>query len=307
MGADAHAEHRAAELTRRELTAARFRKLALASAVSLYVIVTSGATVRLTGSGLGCEGWPGCSPGAVFPEKDYHSFVEFGNRLVSVFPILLSLATATASLFVRGLPRWAKVTAWGAALGTFAQAPLGLITVRLDLDPVAVMSHFLLAIAVLAAAVVVVLEARRLEVGATHPLVPLWARWAGIGFAALALGVIVSGTLVTAAGPHAGDPDVVDRLWHLDDAIWFHVRVTAVLGVALLGVLWYLRRTPLIRVGLILLGVVLAQMIVGELQWRNSLPWWLVLVHVTLATAIWAATVWLVTLLWRPSASTARA
>jgi heme a synthase len=307
MGADAHAEHRAAELTRRELTAARFRKLALASAVSLYVIVTSGATVRLTGSGLGCEGWPGCSPGAVFPEKDYHSFVEFGNRLVSVFPILLSLATATASLFVRGLPRWAKVTAWGAALGTFAQAPLGLITVRLDLDPVAVMSHFLLAIAVLAAAVVVVLEARRLEVGAAHPLVPLWARWAGIGFAALALGVIVSGTLVTAAGPHAGDPDVVDRLWHLDDAIWFHVRVTAVLGVALLGVLWYLRRTPLIRVGLILLGVVLAQMIVGELQWRNSLPWWLVLVHVTLATAIWAATVWLVTLLWRPSASTARA
>jgi heme a synthase len=307
MGADAHAEHRAAELTRRELTAARFRKLALASAVSLYVIVTSGATVRLTGSGLGCEGWPGCSPGAVFPEKDYHSFVEFGNRLVSVFPILLSLATATASLFVRGLPRWAKVTAWGAALGTFAQAPLGLITVRLDLDPVAVMSHFLLAIAVLAAAVVVVLEARRLEVGAAHPLVPLWARWAGIGFATLALGVIVSGTLVTAAGPHAGDPDVVDRLWHLDDAIWFHVRVTAVLGVALLGVLWYLRRTPLIRVGLILLGVVLAQMIVGELQWRNSLPWWLVLVHVTLATAIWAATVWLVTLLWRPSASTARA
>ena len=307
MGADAHAEHRATELTRRELTAARFRKLALASAVSLYVIVTSGATVRLTGSGLGCEGWPGCSPGAVFPEKDYHSFVEFGNRLVSIFPILLSLATAAASMFVRGLPRWVKLTAWGAALGTLAQAPLGLITVRLDLDPIAVMSHFLLAIAVLAAAVVVVLEARRVEVGPADPLVPLWARWAGIGFAALALALIVSGTLVTAAGPHAGDPDVVDRLWHLDDAIWFHVRVTAVFGIALLGVLWYLRRTPLIRVGLILLAVVLAQMIVGEIQWRNSLPWWLVLVHVTLATAIWAATVWLVTLLWRPSTSTARA
>jgi heme a synthase len=307
MGADAHAEHRASELTRRELTAARFRKLALASAVSLYVIVTSGATVRLTGSGLGCEGWPGCSPGAVFPEKDYHSFVEFGNRLVSIFPILLSLATATAAMFVRGLPRWVQLAAWAAAVGTLAQAPLGLITVRLDLDPVAVMSHFLLAIAVLAAAVVVVLEARRLEVGPADPVVPSWARWTGIGFATLALALIVSGTLVTAAGPHAGDPDVVDRLWHLDDAIWFHVRVTAVFGITLLGVLWYLRRTPLIRVGLILLAVVLAQMVVGELQWRNSLPWWLVLVHVTLATAIWAATVWLVTLLWRPSASTARA
>ena len=135
----------------------------------------------------------------MFPEKDYHSFVEFGNRLVSIFPILLSLATATAAMFVRGLPRWVKLTAWGAALGTLAQAPLGLITVRLDLDPVAVMSHFLLAVAVLAAAVVVVLEARRLEVGRADPLVPPWARWAGIGFAALALALIVSGTLVTAA------------------------------------------------------------------------------------------------------------
>jgi cytochrome c oxidase assembly protein subunit 15 len=307
MGADAHAETRAVRLTRRELTATRFRKLALASAVSLFVIVTSGATVRLTGSGLGCEGWPGCSPGAVFPEKDYHSFVEFGNRLVSVFPILLSLATAVGAVFIRGLPRWAKLTAWAAALGTLAQAPLGLLTVRLDLDPVAVMAHFLLAMVVLAAAVVVVLEARRLEVGAAAPLVPKWARVAGIGFAMLGLGLVVSGTVVTAAGPHAGDPDVVDRLWRLDDAVWLHVRVTAAFGIALLGVLWYLRRTPLIRAGLVVLALVLVQMAVGEIQWRSSLPWWLVLVHVTLATGIWAATVWLVTLLWRPSAATARA
>jgi heme a synthase len=290
-----------------EVTASRFRKLALASAVSLFVIVTSGATVRLTGSGLGCEGWPGCSPGAVFPEKDYHSFVEFGNRLVSVFPILLSLATAVASLFVHELPRWARVTAWAAAVGTLTQAPLGLLTVRLDLDPVAVMAHFLLAILVLAAAVVVFVEARRTEMGPTEPLVPRWARIAGVAFVTLALGLVVSGTLVTAAGPHAGDPDVVDRLWRLEDAVWLHVRVTAAFGIALLGVLWYLRRTPLRRVALVVLALVLVQMAVGEIQWRNSLPWWLVLLHVTLATAIWAATVWLVTLVWRPSAPTARA
>jgi heme A synthase len=55
-----------------------------------------------------------------------------------------------------------------------------------------------------------------------------------------------------------------------------------------------------------LLGVVHAQMIVGEVQWRNSLPWWLVLVHVSFATAIWAVTIWLVALLWRPTASSAR-
>jgi cytochrome c oxidase assembly protein subunit 15 len=290
-----------------ELTPARFRKLAVASALSLWVIVASGATVRLTGSGLGCEGWPGCTPGAVFPEKDYHSFVEFGNRLVSVFPILLSLTTAIASHFLRTLPRWVRATAWTAALGTIAQAPLGLLTVRLDLDPLAVMSHFLLAIAVLACAVVVAVEARRAELGPAPRFVPLWIQRAGLAFAALALALVVSGTFVTAGGPHAGDPDVVDRLGNLHDAIWVHVRVTAAFGLALLGVVWYLRRSPVRRVAFLLLGVVIAQAIVGEVQWRNALPWWLVLVHVALAAAVWAVTVWLVALIWRPTASGASA
>jgi cytochrome c oxidase assembly protein subunit 15 len=285
----------------------RLRKLALASAASLYVIVVSGATVRLTGSGLGCEGWPGCTPGAVFPEKDYHSFVEFGNRLVSIFPIVLSLAAAVASLFVREIARWAKATAWFAAIGTLAQAPLGLITIRLDLDPVAVLSHFLLAMLVLAAAIVFLVEARRVERGAATPSFSRPVRLAALLFAALALALVITGTVVTAAGPHAGDPDVVDRLWRLDDAIWLHVRVTAAFGIALLAVVWYLRRTALRGVALVVLGLVLVQMLVGEVQWRTSLPWWLVLVHVGLAAAIWSSTVWLVALLWRPAVSPGRA
>ena len=52
------------------------------------------------------------------------------------------------------------------------------------------------------------------------------------------------------------------------------------------------------RVGLLVL--LLVQMSVGELQWRNQLPWWLVLIHVGLAAAVWAWTVGLVTALWRP-------
>jgi heme a synthase len=303
-----HAEStQVAETRGFELTATRFTRLAVASALSLWVIVASGATVRLTGSGLGCEGWPGCTPGAVFPEKDYHSFVEFGNRLVSVFPILLSLTTAIASHFIRTLPRWVRATAWAAALGTIAQAPLGLLTVRLDLDPLAVMSHFLLAIAVLACAVVVAVEARRAEVGPARPFAPRWVRRASLGFASLAFALVVSGTFVTAGGPHAGDPDVVDRLGNLHDAIWVHVRVTAAFGIALLALVWYLRRTSMRRVAFLLLGVVIAQAIVGEVQWRNALPWWLVLIHVGLAAAIWAVTVWLVALLWRPPASSASA
>ena len=231
-----------------------------------------------------------------------------GNRVVAIFPIVLSLATAIGSHFVRALPGWARATAWLAAVGTLAQAPLGLVTVRLDLDPVAVMSHFLLAIVVLAAAVVVAVEARRAEVGPGGPLVSERVKQLGLLFAALTLVVVLTGTFVTAAGPHAGDPDVSERLGSIEDAIWLHVRVTAVFGVVLLGLVWHLRRSAetVRRVAYLLLGLVVAQAIVGEFQWRNALPWWLVLVHVALAAAIWAVAVWLVTLFWRPSAETAR-
>jgi cytochrome c oxidase assembly protein subunit 15 len=303
-----HVEAQATRVLGVDLTPSLYRKLALASALSLYVIIVSGATVRLTGSGLGCESWPGCSEGALFPEKSYHSFVEFGNRVVAIFPILLSLLAAVGSHFVHDLPRWARVTAWVAALGTIAQAPLGLITIRLDLDPIAVMAHFLLAIVVLGAAVVVAVEARRVASGPGISAVSDRVRRLALVFAALTLVVVVSGTFVTAAGPHAGDPDVAERFGSLEDAIWLHVRVTAVFGVLLLGLVWHLRHAALgvRRIAYLLLGLGLAQAVAGETQWRNELPWWLVLVHVALAAGIWAVTVWLVTIFWRPSTSSVR-
>ena len=76
----------------RELSPAGLRRLAVATAAALYLIVISGSLVRLTSSGLGCESWPGCEAGSFFPEDSHHAFVEFGNRVFSLFPIVLSLA-----------------------------------------------------------------------------------------------------------------------------------------------------------------------------------------------------------------------
>jgi cytochrome c oxidase assembly protein subunit 15 len=302
VSVDARASIRARRL---ELTPALFAKLALWSAVALYAIIISGATVRLTGSGLGCEGWPGCGQGRLFPEKDHHQAVEFGNRVVAIFPLALSILTWLAAWRLAAASRWVRWLAFGVAAATVFQAPLGLITIRLDLDPIAVMAHFLLAIAALAGAVVVAIEARGIERGRTEPTVERPVRLGAIALAVVCLVLVVTGTLVTAAGPHAGDPDVVDRLWRLTDAIWVHVRASAVFGLGFLALLVYLwRRRPetdtLLRVSGLLLGLLLAQMAVGEVQWRNELPWWLVLVHVALAAAVWAVTVALVTLMWRP-------
>lgn len=294
-----------ARTRRLELTPALFSKVAFWSAVSLYLIIVSGATVRLTGSGLGCEGWPGCGEGRLFPEKDHHQAVEFGNRVVAILPLTLSVLTWVAAWRLAAAATWARWLAFGVAAATIVQAPLGLITIRLDLHPVAVLAHFLLAIAALGGAVVVAIEARRLERGHGDPVVPRWVRLGGLALAAVCLVLVVTGTLVTAAGPHAGDPDVVDRLWRLTDAMWVHVRASAAFGLGFLALLVYLwRNRPamdgLLRVAGALLALLLAQMAVGEIQYRNELPWWLVLVHVSLAAGIWAATVALATLLWRP-------
>ena len=294
-----------ARTRRLELTPAVLSKVAFWSAVSLYLIIVSGATVRLTGSGLGCEGWPGCGEGRLFPEKDHHQAVEFGNRVVAILPLTLSVLTWVAAWRLAVATTWARWLAFAVAAATIVQAPLGLITIRVDLHPVAVLAHFLLAIAALGGAVVVAIEARRLERGHGVPVVPRWVRLGGLALAAVCLVLVVTGTLVTAAGPHAGDPDVVDRLWRLTDAMWVHVRASAAFGLGFLALLVYLwRRRPrtdgLLRVAGVLLALLLAQMAVGEIQYRNELPWWLVLVHVSLAAAIWATTVALATLLWRP-------
>jgi len=289
---------------RLELSPATFRKLALGSATWLWLIVVTGATVRLTASGLGCEHWPGCTAGNPFPSKSYHSFIEFGNRIVSALTILATLVASVGARFTRGLPRWVRRLALATFVGTLAQAPLGAITVYADLNPWLVLSHFVLALAVLAAGVVVAVEAFSLERGrATMRMPDPIRRGAYVGAAAL-LALVATGTISTAAGPHPGGVDI-ERVWRLHAAVYVHVRATAVFGALFLAFLVYVFRRratwpAYAEAGGILLFVLLLQMMIGELQYRSHLPWWLVLVHVAFAAAVWAGAVALVTILQRP-------
>ena len=286
------------------MTPVRFAQLAAASALSLYGVVLTGATVRLTGSGLACESWPGCQEGAFFPAVGEHSTIEFGNRVFALFPIVLSLLTWIAVRKTPGLGRWVVWTAALVFLGTIAQAPLGLLTIRLDLHPLMVATHFLLALVVLAGAMVVVVEAWGNARGRVESPAPMWLKLAGLVLALACAVLVVTGTLSTAAGPHPGDSAEIKRFWNLLDAVWIHVRATAAFGITFLLLLgWIVRnreRAGVLAPGaVVLLVLLLVQMAVGELQYRNQLPWWLVLIHVGLATAVWAWTVGLVTALWR--------
>lgn len=282
-----------------------FLQLAVATVATLGLVVASGAFVRLTGSGLGCENWPRCGS-TPFPALSFHPMVEFGNRVIAVGGILASLATWHASRRVAGLPRWAVYVALAAFLGTVAQIPLGGITVILDLHPLAVMSHFLLALVVVALSVAVTFEAWSAATGLAAPIAPRWLRLVAlVGAGACAL-MVVTGAVATASGPHPGADQDVHRLGlGIRDTVYVHVRATALFGIGLLLVGWQLvrarREAPgVVRLALALFVVLLVQMLVGEIQYRNALPWGLVLVHVTLAAAIWALTVGLVYALWRP-------
>ena len=288
----------------------RFRQLAIAAVAMLILIVGTGATVRLTGSGLGCEHWPGCQPGDPFPKKGYHSDIEFSNRVVAFFTVLTTLALALGSVFTRGLSRRVKTLAWIVFAATLAQAPLGAITVYFHLNPYLVIAHLLLSLAVIGVGVLVLLDATQLIRG-TAPALPAIVRAAGSVLVCAVAVLVVTGTLATASGKYPGSSGdtKVRRIGAFQPAVALHVKAVAAFGIVfLLLAAWaWLNRARfpwLLRGCAGLLAILLVQMAIGETQYRTygTVPWWLVLMHVVAAAALFGWTIGLVARLWRPLA-----
>jgi cytochrome c oxidase assembly protein subunit 15 len=275
------------------ISAETFALLSYAALAALFLIVVSGATVRLTGSGLGCENWPRCGS-SFLPEKNFHALVEYGNRGVGFVVGLVTLAAAIGAIRVERLPRWLLWAAWALPTTVLLQGVLGGITVLVELHPLIVMAHFLLSLLALGVAVVVALGAHDLVRGVVkHP--PLASNWLAVVLVPSAFVLIVTGTLVTAAGPHSGG-EKIKRYGLLPDALHIHVGATGIFSIAFVGIvaslLWHRKEARgdlMFAAGV--LGLLLVQMTIGDIQWREHLPWPLVLAHVTLATAVWVGVV----------------
>jgi heme a synthase len=293
-----------------ELSPVAFRRVALAAVGMLVLIVASGATVRLTGSGLGCPPVTVDISGCVkaYGARGYHADIEFTNRVVSGLTVLVGLGLAAAAWRTAQLGRRARWLATGVFLGTLAQAPLGAITVHYHLNPYLVISHLLLALVALGLGVLVLVEATRLVRGGGDAL-PVLARLGGAALLASLSVLVVSGTVSTAAGrfPGSSGSTVVPRLWSFHSAVYWHVRAVAVFGVVFLTLaIWAWQRRDrfpwLVRGCAVLLAILVAQMAVGEAQYRTygTVPWAVVALHVTLGAALLGWTVGLVARLWRP-------
>jgi cytochrome c oxidase assembly protein subunit 15 len=290
------------------LSPAQIYPLVLVQLGALWLIVGTGAAVRLTDSGLGCRHWPGCEAGHPLPAKNAHAFVEFGNRLVGGVTIAVTLLAWLAVRQVPGLPRFVRRVALAIFLGTLAQAPIGLLAIATDLRWPIVMVHLLLSIALLAGAAILVLEIRAAAVGRIDPLVPPELRRLGLAFACAGFVLIVSGSLATASGPHSGGgaADKIGRLGRLAPFVYAHAMIVGIFLLTFLFSLGYLaarrdRASRLFMLGAAVFVLLLVQMGLGELQWRTHLPWGLVLAHVFLAATVWVGTVALATLFFRPN------
>lgn len=259
-------------------------RLAVAMLVLQSLIVFTGAAVRLTGSGLGCDNWPFCTADSLTntPELGIHGFIEFGNRvlgavlgLYALFMVwaLWPLRTTRADLVRMSVLLFAVVP---------FQAILGGITVKTQLNPWIVAAHFLPSALAVALSAYLVKRTRDAGGPARRIAPPLLTglAWA-VGI--LCLVTVILGMLVTGAGPHAGDEIsarnglntlIVARLHALP--VWFMVASTG------LG-LFLARRHRLPGVARAFTFMLIAELVqgtIGYLQYFTGLPVPLVMLHI---------------------------
>lgn len=286
----------------------RLTRLAAAAVATNVLIVFTGGLVRVTGSGLGCPTWPTCDGETIVPRPGgehatWQTAIEFGNRLLT----FLVLGVAIALLLeVRRRGREMTTTnrrlAWALPAGVLAQALLGGVTVLTGLYPLTVAAHFLLSMVLIAIAVALYERAREATLPPKPPLrigglPPGGMRALTTALCTVAAVVLVLGTLVTAAGPHAGDPDTVRlgidiRLAAIAhaDGVWMLLGLT----VAVVALTWRSGPEDLRRAARALLVIELLQGAIGYTQYALGIPAALVSIHILGAALMWmvAVAVW---------------
>jgi cytochrome c oxidase assembly protein subunit 15 len=278
------------------------------------LIVLSGAAVRLTEAGLGCEDWPTCNEGELLPELQIHGLIEFGNRVISLFVTVSAIAVVVAARrLIPARPDLMRF-AWALVIGTAAQIVLGGITVLLDLHPLVVGVHFLFSMGLLWAA-------QSLWLRATGPTDPDWFDYSGANpgsrartvgpvdqrtmiLTRLQLGltsvVLLAGTIVTGTGPHSGDSTAERFRFDLTEVTRVHSTIVWLLLLVLVVFAIHMARDAdqterHIAGGFQslrwMLLAVLAQGALGYIQFGLGVPSALVEAHVFGALVVWSLSI----------------
>jgi heme a synthase len=277
-----------------------YLRIAQAALVLCVVNVISGATVRLTDSGLGCADWPNCTRSSVTPSLSFHPVMEFANRMVVVL-LVVSVIVAFLGAFRRephGRNLHRRDLVWlsgGLVAGVIGEAALGAVVVYSKLNPYIVMAHFLLGMALVGLALALAIRAGRAWEPSTTK-VSVRSRRVALAMIGVLVLALCAGTATTGAGPHAGGPGAKRIPVPLADLARTHSSIVLVLGALTLLGLWFLRRegapeSVMFR-GEALLAVMIAQGVIGYTQYFSHLPPLLVGIHVFGVTVVWMAMLW---------------
>jgi len=280
---------------RRNVSAPAFRWFAFASFLSMIVIVLTGAAVRLTGSGLGCPDWPTCFRHRITGSWSIHPFIEYSNRIVTITLVMVAGATFVAAL-LRRVRRVDLIVLSGLLiLGVFADAILGAFVVYSKLNPWLVSLHMMLSLAMVVVGAVLYHRSKYVygpgaRADVRDPHFRLIARLLWLPFVVL----LVTGTMTTGSGPHAGASQgqlVARRLpFALSSAAWVH-SVAAVLFIGLVTglvfAIWNSGAPQALQFGVRRLVVIsLVQAAIGVTQYLTHLPAALVELHVAGAVSL---------------------
>ncbi len=290
-----------------QISPQRYRHITIAALVALAIIIVSGAAVRLTNSGLGCDDWPNCSSERFVDVSSKHAAIEQINRLFTGVVGFAAIA-AVLGAFVRA-PRRRDLTMLSLLIagGVVANAVLGGISVLVDLHPLAVQGHLLLSMALIVTGTVLVRRAGEPDGVPREPAVSRAGRRLTWVLLALTWVAVFTGTLVTGAGPHAGD----ENAQRLDLDIPSVARVhgaTVIVTIAVALLIAWRTRTRRDADGALMSSVStwlfagILQAAVGYVQYFNDVPELLVGIHVAGATLVMWATTQVVLDTTRPSA-----
>lgn len=270
--------------------------LAVANIIANIGIVVTGAAVRLTGSGLGCPTWPRCTEESyvTHPSMGIHGAIEFGNRMLTYVLLVIAVLCFFAALGSRD--RRSVRYSFIVVLGIPLQAVIGGVTVLTHLNPWIVSLHFLASMAMIMVCLALLDHLR----SPSRTAAPRTPRWLAAAIMVNGWVVLYLGTVVTGAGPHAGDAEA--RRNGIDPAVMAQVHAASVyvlvaLTVALLVVALRHGDRWLTVVTSALLAIELFQGVVGWSQYLLDLNELLVALHMLGASLLAAgfARVWLAT------------
>ena len=266
--------------------------------VALYLIIITGSLVRLTGSGLGCADWPQCSESKFIDVSSTHAAIEQINRLFT--GVVAASVILCVLLSLRLKPKRRDLIAMSIVLvaGVMMQVVIGAIVVWTGLNPFSNIAHFLVSIFLMTTAYMLVRHAsifRTTDEVAPRgePLLKGQTIEKIVKTLLVATGAaVVTGTLVTGSGPHAGDETAVRLGFAMPTIVRTHSAfVWLTVGVLLVSL--HMTRKNIEAKKLLMrplkrfAAVVLFQGAIGYLQYFLGVPIGLVAIHVATSVAVW--------------------